>query len=96
MDHIANAPARLTSDEAERARIRRRLGQLARASRKAAPPQEKSSSGLAREDRMQVIRALRRVGWTYRAIGLVVGLSPQRVSQIDHSAASRHARARSA
>ena len=36
-------------------------------------------------ERLGVINTLRRTGWTYRAIGLVLELSDRRVAAIDHA-----------
>jgi DNA-directed RNA polymerase specialized sigma subunit len=42
------------------------------------------------EDRRRLIHVLRRTGWTYEAIGSLLGLSRQRVAQIDRQWAARH------
>jgi hypothetical protein len=83
MDADSILIGRPDADELDRARIRRRLQEFAGGTK--AKPRTKAvpAPGATRQERHRQIIELRQAGWTYVAIGKVIGLSRQRVAQID-------------
>lgn len=77
------------SDELERARIRRRLEEFVRAGRRHRVTVPIPVSAAASVDRSTLIAELREAGWTYVAIAHVLGVSRQRVMQIDRTRKER-------
>jgi len=78
-----------SSDELERARISRRLEEFVRGGRRRRVTLPDSVSPAASADRGILIGELRQAGWTYVAIARVVGVSRQRVAQIDRAREDR-------
>ncbi|HEX7473859.1 MAG TPA: hypothetical protein VF323_12310 [Candidatus Limnocylindrales bacterium] len=86
-DAITRPPS--SSDELERARISRRLEEFVRGGRRRRLTLPVPVSPAASADRGILIGELREAGWTYIAIARVVGISRQRVAQIDRAREDR-------
>jgi hypothetical protein len=85
MDPDPILSGRPDADELDRARIRRRLREFAGSTKAKPRSSTVQAPGATRQDRHRQIIELRQAGWTYVAIGRVVGLSRQRVAQIDRA-----------
>jgi sigma-70-like protein len=92
MDSDAIVSVRPDSGELDSARIRRRLREFASGARARPATSVAHAPGATRQDRHRQIIELRQAGWTYVAIGRVVGLSRQRVAQIDRAGGRSHTR----
>ena len=89
MDPEATTTALAHADALERARIRRRLEEFVRGGRRHRVTVPVPVSPAASADRGVLIAELREAGWTYVAIGRALGVSRQRVMQLDRARKER-------